>query len=79
MPRCMSSDATAPWCRRTGGGTVASRNQHVYGSVTGNLPVMIRGHGAGEDLGEEGPDRWVLTVTVLPLKEIKIPQMGNLI
>jgi hypothetical protein len=34
------------------------------GSVTGNSPATIRGRGAGEDLGEEGPDRWVSAVSV---------------
>jgi hypothetical protein len=36
----------------------------VYGSATGNSPVMTRERGAGEDLGEEGPDRWVLALSV---------------
>jgi hypothetical protein len=34
------------------------------GSMMGNSPVMTHGCGAGEDFGEEGPNRWVPAVSV---------------
>jgi hypothetical protein len=60
----MSDDVTAPGCRRIGGGTVVRRNRHVDGSVTRSSPATTHGHRAEEDLGEEGPDRWVPVVSV---------------
>jgi hypothetical protein len=59
MPCCTSGDGMAPGCGRTGGSPEARRNRRVGGSATGNSPVTTRGRGAGEDLGEDGPNRWV--------------------
>jgi hypothetical protein len=61
----MSSHAMAPGCWRTGGSTKLRKNRRVDGSTTGKSPVMTRGVGAGEHLGEKtqhaGPNyhrRW---------------------
>jgi hypothetical protein len=54
----------APGCRHTRGSTIARRNRRVNVLVAGNSPATTHGHEAREDLGEEGPDRWVLAVSV---------------
>jgi hypothetical protein len=43
---CTSGDMMALGCRRTGGGSVAWRTQHVDGSAAGNSPATTRDHGA---------------------------------
>jgi hypothetical protein len=54
-PHYTSGDAIALGCWCMGGGTEPRRNRCVDGSAIGNSPVMTRGVGAREDLGEDGP------------------------
>jgi hypothetical protein len=53
-----------PGCRRIGGGTAARMNRRVDSSAMGNLPAMTRRHGAREDSGVEGLNRWVSAVSI---------------